>query len=238
MKPVFIATRNYSRFNELCSNLLQTSLGLEMASVTGPAGRGKTTAAMRIATMNPDTVYVRFQGRLSPPALLREVAFALGAVRPRTQETCFEVIQTELEKRRKLLLLDEADRCGLKYLNILRDLHDVCSVPVVLIGEEPLTSRLRQERRLLSRVATELSFDPIKADDVLLFYRQALELPLSRSHSITLARRSGGDFRMMMNDCIRLERVMKVSGVSEITDKLLSEVLNGKLPNGNGTLRL
>ena len=56
MKDVFIATQNFQKMQALCDELLGPALGVEMAAVTGRAGRGKTTAAERIYAANENTV--------------------------------------------------------------------------------------------------------------------------------------------------------------------------------------
>lgn len=224
MHEVFIPTQNFQAFSALCDDLLRTPLGLEMGCVIGPAGRGKTKAAERTAVMSPDTVYLRHQERLTHIGVIRELAFALAGARPSSAQHCFELIQTELAHHRRIIMVDEADRMSVRHLNTLRDIHDLCKVPVVMIGEEPLKAKLGQERRLSSRVAYEMRFEPIGVGDVRTFYKLALGQVLSPSHASLLARRSDGDFRLVVNDAIRLERAMKASGLSAVSDELLKEV--------------
>jgi len=89
-------------------------------------------------------------------------------------------------------MVDESDRMSIKHLNTLRDFHDVCKVPVVLIGEEPLQSKINAERRLMSRVAHDLRFEPVGAGDVSVYYKAALNLGLTQKHAGMLARASDG----------------------------------------------
>lgn len=224
MKDVFIPTQNFQRFEALCNELLDSPVGIEMAAVLGRAGRGKTTAAERIVTMNPRTAYVRFEERLSYVGLIREVAFKVAGVRPRSTQDCFEMIQEELSRLRRIILVDEADRMSLKHLNTMRDFHDVCKVPVVLIGEEPLRARLARERRLVSRTRAELRFEPVDQSDVVVFYRKALEKDLKREFAAALLRHSQGDFRNVLRDAIAIERMMTASGLKEISQALVDKV--------------
>lgn len=91
-EDVFITTQNYTKFEALCQDLLNTSLGLEMAIVVGSSGRGKSMSAERIITMNQNTVLVRFQDRFTHVGLIREIGFMLGGTRPRSTDRCFEII--------------------------------------------------------------------------------------------------------------------------------------------------
>jgi len=226
MRDVFVMTNNFKRFLELAKELeAPAGQGLAMAAVVGRAGRGKTTAAQRLASVN-SAVYCRFCDWWTPTGLLREVAFLLGGIRPRATQRCFEVIHEELARERRLIMVDEADRLSLRHLNTLRDLHDVCGVPVMLIGEEPLLSRLAQERRLKSRVRTVLKFEPVAPADVAIFYREALSLTLSGPQAQELAKHAEGDFRLVVKDALSVERIMRASGLKgpEVPAKVLKEV--------------
>ena len=86
MKDVFISTPNYQEFEAMCNDLIGSRVGLDMAAVTGRAGRGKTTAAERYVTMNSHAIYVRFQEWLSHVGLLREIAFEISGSRPRSTQ--------------------------------------------------------------------------------------------------------------------------------------------------------
>jgi DNA transposition AAA+ family ATPase len=223
-EDVFITTQNYTKFEALCQDLLNTSLGLEMAIVVGSSGRGKSMSAERIITMNQNTVLVRFQDRFTHVGLIREIGFMLGGTRPRSTDRCFEIIQNELAYRRRIILVDEADRMSLRHFNTLRDLHDVLKAPIVMIGEESILTQLERERRLKSRVAYEIRFEPIGQVDVAAFYRAAMNQGLTTKQAVTLARHSGGDFRRVINDAIQIERTMKASGLRDVTDELVKEI--------------
>lgn len=227
MKDVFIPTQNFQRFQELCGELLGSSMGIELAAVLGRAGRGKTTAAERMVTMNPQTVYVRFQRRFSYAGLIREIAFVVAGERPRSTEACFSMIQDELSNMRRIIMVDEADKMRLEHFDTLRDFHDVCKIPVIMIGEESLRAKLERERRLVDRVREELAFEPVVQGDVVVFYRKALELGLKSEHAARLLDHAKGNFRKVKKDAAIVERVMKVSGIKEITESVVKDVCKG-----------
>ena len=229
MKEAFVPTQNYQRMDALCSELLGPVLGVEIAAVTGRAGRGKTTAAERIYAINPNTVYVLYQEGWHFLELLREVAFRLCGTRPRFRQACFEMIQTELATRRRIIMVDEADRMNLKCLNVLRNLHDICKAPVLLIGEEVLTNHLGAERRLISRVRDMVSFGPVTQADVSVFFVQAMGQRPSPESVAKLLKHSRGDFRRVLTAAVEAERIMKASGLSTITDAAINAICkNGK----------
>lgn len=225
MKDVFVATPNFQRFQELYNWLSGDQFGVDMAIILGRAGRGKTTAARRIYTTNPNAVYVRFEEWLTHIGLLREIAFAVAGVRHRSTQACFDLLKEGLSTGGRVIMIDEADRMTLKHLNTLRDLHDICMTPIVLIGEESLEGRARQERRIMSRMREALKFEPVAQMDVLVFYKEGLGQEIPAKAASKLARHAQGDFRLVVKDALQVERAMNVSGIKKITESLLDEIL-------------
>jgi len=227
MKDIFINTKNYQRMTALCDELLGASYGVEMAAVVGRAGRGKTTAAERIYTTNTNTVYVLYHEAWSFSELLREITFRLCGTRPRYRQVCFEMIQNEIGNKRRIIMVDEADRMNLKCLNVLRNLHDVCHTPVLLIGEEDLKNKLGRERRLISRLRDTLSFGAVCQADVAVWYRQAMGMQVPPDLAGKLLKHSQGDFRNVLTDALEAERIMQASGIGALTERVVEEVCKG-----------
>jgi len=225
---VFIATVNYQKMKALCDELLGPVLGVELSAVLGRAGRGKTTAAEKIFTDNPQTVYVLYQEGWTFLELLREVAFKLCGLRPRFRQVCFEMIQSELASKRRVIMVDEADRMNLKCLNVLRNIHDICRVPIMLIGEESLEGNLGRERRLISRVRNTIVFEPVTQADVVVFYMDTIEQKLSPDMAAVLLKYSNGDFRRVLTSAVTAAKIMKASGIATITDAVIKEVCKQK----------
>jgi DNA transposition AAA+ family ATPase len=226
MKDIFIPTQNYQKMQALVNELMGPALGVEMAAITARAGRGKTTAAERIYATNTRTVYVLYHEDWSYTELLREVAFRLCGTRPRFRQVCFEMIQSEMASTRRLIMVDEADRMNLKCLNVLRNIHDVCKVPVLLIGEDDLKNKLGKERRLISRLRNTLSFEPVSQADVVVFYKNALGMPITPDMAGKLMKHSQGDFRNVLTDAVAIERTMKASSIEAVTDRIVGEICN------------
>jgi DNA transposition AAA+ family ATPase len=230
MKDVFVETANFGRTRELCDELLGPALGVELGAVTGRAGRGKTTAASRIYAINPDTVYLVYQEAWSHTETLREIAFRLCGTRPRYRDRSFEMIQTEMGHRRRLIMVDEADRMSVKCLNVLRNLHDICRAPILLIGEEDLTGKLSREGRLTSRLRKTICFDPLVPADVKIWFKRSLGQDITPDQATRLCAHAGGDFRNILTVALTAERYMSVSGIAAITDRIVEEICK----NGNG----
>lgn len=233
MKDTFVPTRNHQRFMDLCDELLDgPCLGVECAAVTGPAGRGKTTSAQKIFSVNENTIYCLYQESWSHIELLRDITFRLCGVRPRFRQVCFDMIQNEMADKRRIILVDEADRMPLKCLNILRNIHDICKIPVVFIGEDELKPKLARERRLMSRLRDTIEFGPITQADIVVFFRQSLDAQLPGKSAVKLLQYSKGDFRNVLTQAVKTERIMKASGIAKLTERIVDEICkNGRKNN-------
>jgi DNA transposition AAA+ family ATPase len=224
MDQTFIPTVNYQKCVRVKDEQLNPDTIPGISIFLGRSGRGKSTACKRIATLDPRVVLVSYAGWLSHTGLIRELAFAVGGARPKSAHSCFELLERGLAESRRILFIDESDRMSLKCLNVLRDIHDRTAVPLVLIGEEVLHGRLCLERRLISRICHEIIFEEVAVPDVAMFYQRALDLQVSTKMASCLARHAQGDFRMVVRDAQRIERVMRTSSLTSITDDLVEEV--------------
>ncbi|MFZ2446063.1 MAG: ATP-binding protein [Syntrophobacteraceae bacterium] len=224
MREVFVPTMSYQK----CLSVKEEQLGQKVAPgisvFMGRSGRGKTTAALKLAAMDRQVCYVSYAGWHSPSGILREACFAVAGARPRAAQACFDLLERGLSDNQRMIMVDESDRMSLKHLNVLRDLHDRCCVPVILIGEEPLRGKLAQERRLISRISHEVLFEEVVPSDIAMFYTRSLDLEISSKMASELAKHSQGDFRMVIRDAQRVERVMRASGLTAITEELVREM--------------
>ncbi len=224
----FVPTQNYQKLEALVEELLGPALGVEMAAVVGRAGRGKTTAAERIYTHNPNTVYVLYEEKWPHLYLLREITFKLCGTRPRFRQQCAEMIENELAARRRIVMIDEADRMNLTCLNVVRNIHDKCHVPVLLIGEEKLSSSLSSERRLIDRVRRTVAFGPITQADISVYFYKRLGLKLLPEQTAKIHKHSQGNFRQVLMATVKAERILKASGLTTITSKVIDEICSEK----------
>lgn len=225
MKDVFIPTPNYQRFEELIRELLSSSVGLEMAAVLGSTGRGKTTAAERTAVQNPQTVYVCYDEQMSPVGLVREIAFRMTGMRPRSTQDCLDLIQEGLGRMRRIIMVDEADLMTMKHLSTMRSIHDKYKTPVVLIGLERLRAKLYRDGRLISRTRAEITFEEVNLVDTLAYYKEALGLTIPKELAVKLLRKARGDFRWIAWAAVQIERIMESSGLKDINDQVVNEVI-------------
>jgi len=225
MEPVFVKTANYVQFAEVCDELASDAgrVGPSLALIWGRAGRGKTESA-RYYAVQKGAVYVRTLPIMTPLAVLREIAFDLVAEKPHTTTRCVDIISHELRGKRRVILIDEADLLKMDVLETLRGINEVCSAPVVLIGEEQLPNRVAPRRRIVSRIRMRQEFGPLAQPDIAVFFKHAMKVELAPACVSALFKKSGGDWRPMLTRAIAIERAMKASDIREVTVGLIEAV--------------
>jgi len=226
-KNVFVPTTNNERFERLCDSLVDPE-GLLTSSIglcIGTAGRGKTCSSIRYAAMNQDVVYVLYVDGYTQTKLLKEVAFELCGTKPITFERCLEAIEEGARFARKLVIIDEADKMPLRYIEMLRAINERCSLPLLLVGEEELYAKLANVPRLKSRVRKPIvKFMPIDIVDVSAFYKIAIGLTIQPEVANELCNRANGDFRVVVNDAMAIVNILNTSGLSILDSSILSRL--------------
>jgi DNA transposition AAA+ family ATPase len=226
MKSQFIETNNTRKFVEICDEMMDVNslIGPSLAMITGPAGRGKSEAAKHFA-VHSTAIYIQPMVSRSWPMLLREICFELGGIQPQRSDTCLSVIGDEMAKERRLILIDEADLLKMEILEGLRNINERYACPIIFIGETRLQRRIESRRRLSSRMRKRLEFTPVTQQDVSYFFKRCLDLKLSVDVIAAIHKRSGGDWRSVLMAAIGVERMLKASGLNEITLEMVMNVI-------------
>lgn len=227
MKNVYVETVNAQHLQGALRDLLDQQAGPSMATLTGRAGRGKTESARRWAVHNRG-VYVRPLNVMTPTMVLRELAYELAGARPQSSSKCLDVIGQEMERHRRAVLVDEADLLQRKVLEMLRGLNELCSCPVMLIGEDGLPGKLT-DRRMHSRIRHRVAFGPLEQADLCMFFTQAVGQDVSGDAAAMLLAHCDGDWRPLLVAAARLEAASRASN-KPICPAMVRTVLG----NGNG----
>jgi len=221
---VFIFTTNVVQFKDLADELISSDLTSSFGIVSGRAGRGKTKTAIWYAVQNPNTVYVLYVDGMSIPQLVREICYEVTGLRPRSFYDALIEIEKTTKIKRKLVIIDEADKMPKKHIEMLRGLNEKCLVPVMLLGEEMITSRLNEERRLKSRVRKVVTFEPLTVADVSTYYQAAMGINIDPSVALSLWKRSQGDFRIIVRDAYAVARILKANETTTITEDMVEKL--------------
>jgi hypothetical protein len=221
MKNIFLETKNVARFREALSILEDTDKGQPgLGVVWGRAGRGKTICAREYA-VRTGAVYLRVLQDWTPRAMLAALCAQLNGSEPHTVDRAKKTAVDSLEKTRRTILVDEADRLDINLIEHLRDIHDLVGVPVVLVGEENLFSNINARRRIWSRVMQTVEFGPITCEDILLFGLEAAGLRLDPEAAEKVGAKSSGDFRLVWSHVHALEQMARAAGSQKVDARMV-----------------
>ena len=130
----------------------------------------------------------------------------------------------------EMLIFDEAERLSVTCLEFIRDIFDRRGVGVILIGMPGMEKRLSRYPQLYSRVGFAHHYRPLQGDElsfVLTKHWRKLgltldELDFTDTQAIaSIARITGGNFRLLHRLFVQIERIMKINDLSVITDDVV-----------------
>jgi DNA transposition AAA+ family ATPase len=218
---IFIVTENTMKLDELSKDLLspQMTLNSSIGVVYGHAGYGKSTAIQHFCALNSRAVYTLYMEGYSLPMMVRDIVNQLQGTPARGLDNNINLIRESCLVYRKLLVVDEADRLPIKNLEMLRNINEKCSLPVLLVGEHSLSSKMTSLPRLESRIRSKpLVFQPLSLQDISNFYQQACSIDITTNKKVLkrILQLCHGDFRVMVNDAHQILTVMNTNGISEL----------------------
>jgi DNA transposition AAA+ family ATPase len=130
----------------------------------------------------------------------------------------------------EMLIVDEAERLSVTALEFIRDIFDRRGVGVILIGMPGMEKRLSRYPQLYSRVGFAHHYRPLQGDElsfVLTRHWRKLGLALDEADFTdtqaiaSIARITGGNFRLLHRLFVQIERILKINGLSVITDDVV-----------------
>lgn len=162
--------RNVSALLGLVDRVLTRDDGLPgMATFYGPSGWGKSSAA--IYTQNEfGALHVEVQPLWRSKQLLTGVANQLGLMLRKSASAAdiYEHVAEGLTRTQRPLLIDEADRLIRDdMVEVVRGLYEASNVPIILIGEEDLPTKLQRWERVHGRMLTWVAAEPAELADVM-----------------------------------------------------------------------
>lgn len=130
----------------------------------------------------------------------------------------------------ELLIIDESERLATPALEHLRDLFDRTSIGVILIGMPGIEKRLSRYPQLYSRVSFAHHYRPLQGAELsFVLTRHWRQLGLSLDDAdftdaqaiAAIARITGGNFRLLHRLFVQIGRILKINGLSVITDDVV-----------------
>lgn len=224
---VLVLTPSVSRFKALADDLsspdgtMSSSIGMAI----GTAERGKSHTAKWYVQENPNASYVLFVDGSTKTQLLRDICEAVARTRPHSFGECLQVLEENCKYARRLVIIDEADKLPVRYLEIIRAVNERCNLPFMLVGEEGLKVKTDRIPRLRSRIRNPIVlFDRAQAVDVAAYYHEAAGIDITPDTADRLVRHAQGGFRSIVNDSIAISKMSKASGLSTITENMIDKL--------------
>lgn len=119
----------------------------------GPSGYGKSVA-MAFTAQRTNAAYIEAKRIWTQLSLLEAIAEELGiTMLKRSAPRIFQQVVDQLNIEPRGLIIDEMDYLvGKQHVEIIRDIHDSTRVPILLVGEEALPSKLQAWERFHNRI--------------------------------------------------------------------------------------
>ena len=220
VKPVFVEkTKNVRNFSVMMDGLALGRGEGRLGMVYGRAGRGKTRTAQWYHAHNGG-VFLRMQTiwRTSELEFLRALCRELGILSaPGRKGPAFMAVVDTLIMDPKPIFLDEVEKLPKYFLDVIRDLSDLSTAPIILIGEEELVSYMRVNRRVWSRTYQSLEFLPISKPDIVTYIAASAGLAIDNQVAGVFHDASGGDFRIVRRGLLALTQIANAKQTNQIT---------------------
>ena len=224
---VLVLTPSVSRFKALADDLaspdgtMSSSIGMAI----GTAERGKSHTSKWYVQENSNAAYVLYVDGSTKTQLLRDICDAVAHTRPHSFGECLMVLEENCRYTRRLVIIDEADKLPVRFLEIIRAVNERCHLPFLLVGEEGLKTKTDRVPRLRSRIRNPIVlFERAHAVEVAAYYHEAAGIDISQEVAERLVRHAQGGFRSIVNDSIAISKMSKASGLSTITENMLDKL--------------
>ena len=218
MKNEVAITENIKQLTAMLGDLSNRPMGVEgMGLVWGNPGEGKTTA-IAWAVDQVNGVYVRARASWTPLAMLNAFAAELGVdgSKGSKSQVCDRIID-DLTRNPKMVFVDEADYLfrgrGDEMADTMRDIYDVSQSPIVLIGMEDMSGKIKNRPRLRRRIQKWVAFKPLEFKDVKNLTDTVCEVPIEHDLLADLHKKSSGNIGLITLGLEKLERYSKRNGI-------------------------
>lgn len=218
MKSKIVPVSNIARLMQASDSLTNRAPGMPgMGLIFGATGLGKTTAVTWLITRT-NAVYVRALSTTTPSSLLQNIAKELDIAPRSSNVQTVEAIVQKLAETGRALFVDEADYLvdQKRLVETLRDIHDLATVPVVLIGMDGIQRGIRRWTQLTGRIAEWVQFNPCTLEDAALMAAQLADVRIADDLVAHLHTETRGSVRLLVVGLHQVESYAKSRGFDSI----------------------
>jgi DNA transposition AAA+ family ATPase len=238
IKPIFVKSANVRNFEAMMKGLELSAGEGRFGLVWGRAGRGKTRTAQYFVANNQNCHYVLALKiwRHSQGEFLRALAREMGMSSvPGRIGPLFTEVAERMARTKPFVFVDEPEKLSSGYLEILRDLTEATTAPIVLIGEEDLPGMMRKERRVWSRTYQQVQFRPFGVADIVNYVTAAAGIRFTTPAAAdAMFKSSEGDIRIVRRDLINLVQVLNAKGTAEADENAVKAAIRHALTETDG----
>lgn len=227
MKYKVMPVKNVARLSEAGNALINRAMGMPgIGLVSGNTGLGKTTAASWLINQCHG-VYVRAMSLWSPKTMLSAICKELD-IDPvgKNNTQLVDAIIIRLAETGRPLFVDEADYVVDKkrLTDTLRDIHDLSSVPVIIIGMGDIEKKIRNNPQFTGRIAQWVKFEGLDMEDAQMLATGLCEVSVASDLLSKLyqsaspkTENTGAEIRRLVVGLGRIEQYARARGLSEIS---------------------
>lgn len=220
MRIAVAKTKNLSNLARAADQLRTRNIGTPgIGLIWGPSGLGKTTAATWFCDQY-DAVYVRAWSTWTPGAMLGAICAALDLPAQTRIASAIDQIVLALSRTQRPLFVDEADYLlgSARLLDTLRDLHDVSSAPVIVVGMGEFRRRAERREQFAGRVTARVEFRPADLEDARTTATAMLERVRPTDDLLgRLVQETGGSMRRIVSGLAQVERLATRRRLAEVS---------------------
>lgn len=214
MKNVMVPVKNVGRLMQSEKALTKRAIGTPgMGIVDGATGLGKTMAITWLL-VNVRGVYIRALSVSSPASLLGAICKELNIEPKGSCAQMLEKIVEALARDPRPIFVDEADKLvqNKRLIETLRDIHDLSTAPVILVGEGSLRQKIALIPRLAGRILEVVEFQPLDLKDAQLLASQLCDVELADDLVKHINEISRGSTRLNVVALNKIESAARADG--------------------------
>lgn len=221
MKYGIVPVKNIARLAQAAKSLTSRNRGMPgMGIVDGATGLGKTVATTWLMASQRG-VFVRPFSVSSPASFLGSICKELDIEAKGSCARMLDGIVERLARDPRPVFIDEADKLvsNKRLIETTRDIHDLSTAPVILIGEGTLRRKIEIIPRLAGRVLEVVEFQPLDLDDAKLMAEQLCEIKLDPELVKHINDTAKGSTRLNVVALQKVENVAKARGARHFSLK-------------------
>ncbi|MCE7729261.1 ATP-binding protein [Vibrio parahaemolyticus] len=222
MKQTIVPVKNVLRLVSAGNALMERPMGTPgIGAIYGQSGLGKTTAATWFIN-KCNGVYVRAKKLWTPLSMMQSICDELGIDRHRSAVACQDAIIEALALENRPLFIDEADYVveSAAMVEAIRDIHDMSTVPVILIGMKNFAKKIKRFPQFDNRIMQWVEFAHCDLDDARNIVNEMSDkVKISDDLLEALVRESKGEVRRVVVGLYQIEQYALNQGKAEMTLK-------------------